>query len=279
MTNRSCLTEVTFRNLGILAGVLWSISSAAFADARLVTLLPRPGVSLNLLVESPTDAKAVLILLEGGPGWVQIEQVGGAAIARRNRGFLAGSWNLFAASGLAVVLMDAPSDQQYGRGLLEGGFRSSSAHRADIGSVVTWARREFLLPVWLAGISIGSRSAAGYAVHGKVSIDGLVLLSSSTNPPGGRLGVQHFGFDRLKVPLLAVAHRGDSCFGTPPVGAGKIVRNAIASRAAKVLFVHGGQETGGHPCRPFTHHTFYGVEQKVVNGVAAFIHQMSGHGR
>ena len=102
-------------------------------------------------------------------------------------------------------------------------------------------------------------------------INVFVLLSSSTNPPGHRKPVQNFPFQPLTLPVLAIAHNNDDCAGTPPFGAKQIVKKAVSSKRAIAQFFSGGKQVGQNPCRPMTHHTFFGLEQKVVAMVAKFI--------
>ena len=145
-------------------------------------------------------------------------------------------------------------------------------HIKDIDAVVSWMKKKTKLPIWLVGISLGSISAASYAVRGNQSIAGVVLMSSPTNPPHPRRrSVAEMGLDKIKVPVLAIAHGGDKCAGTPPAGAKKIVEASTSSPNAKAIIFTGGHDSGGNPCRPGTHHTFDGIEQEVVSAIAAFI--------
>ena len=258
--------------LGVLAGCAAPVASQpSTVTESVITLEPRPGVTLDVLVLRPPKATAVLVLLEGGPGRLGISGGPAGPRIRAGGGFLVRGRHRFATSGLAVALVDAPSDKQSGRGLLQGNFRAGPEHLTDIEAVIRRLRRDTGLPVWLVGMSIGSRSAARAAIEAQEAVDGLVLVSSSTRPPFGLRSVADFGLEKLKVPVLAVAHRQDGCPGTPPAGAQGIVKRAVNARDAKVLIFDGGETRGGHPCRPFSHHTFLGIEDRVAAGIAEYV--------
>ena len=220
----------------------------------------RPGVSVEIHLAKPEKAVVAVLLLEGGPGRLNFSPKGFMSIAHRH----------FTTNGLAVARFGPPSDQTGFRGGMSPEFRESPAHLADIDVVLTFLKKEFDLPVWLIGISMGSRSAAHYAIQRPGKIDGVVLLSSSTHLRRGR-SVLEFGLQRITVPVLAIAHRDDLCRGTPPEGAKMIANASTLSPNATVKFFRGGQNVGPRPCGTSTHHTFYGIEDEVVSAIAAFI--------
>ncbi len=262
----------------VLVLAVWLMACAASVvgtpsnvHSSLITLHTRPGVTLGFLLIRPPRPVASVILLEGGPGVLDLSSPSGGPRVGRSAGFLAASRHTFANHDLVVALVDAPSDKRGRRGMLAGGFRGSDAHVTDIDAVVAWLRTEVGLPVWLIGISIGSRSATRIAIHGTQALDGLVLASSSTNPPPGLPSITDFGLENITVPTLAVAHTHDACPGTPPAGAEKIVQGLVHAAQAEARYFDGGQSVGGHPCRPRTYHTFYGIEDTVIASIAQFI--------
>jgi pimeloyl-ACP methyl ester carboxylesterase len=230
------------------------------ARAQELTLEPRPGVTLALRIAAPDRPRAAVLLFEGGSGKLNAS----------GRGFLVANHEAFAERGLFAALLDAPSDQTGWRGGMHPRFRLSAEHATDIDAALAALRARSGLPVWLVGISLGTRSAASYASRRPDALAGLVLLSSSTRPKGGK-PVTQMGLGKLRVPVLAVAHRDDGCPGTPPAGAQAIVDAATASPNAKALIVTGGREEGRNPCVPRSHHTYNGIEDEVVDAIAAFI--------
>jgi len=127
------------------------------------------------------------------------------------------------------------------------------------------------LPVWLAGVSIGSIRASLYAIGGYEPIDGLVLASAPTNPSRG-IGIDKFvSLSRLRIPFLIFGHTKDECPGTPAEGAQKIVELAVNAVDRRVMIFDGGENEGNHVCKPFTPHTFYGIEDEVGAAIANYM--------
>lgn len=122
----------------------------------LVEIPTRPGVALRfLLLEPPGPPRANLILLAGGEGLLKLSAEGELGAGRGN--FLVRTRQGWADMGFRVAVVDAPSDMP--RGLL-GDFRERAEHAADIAAVSDYLRRGAALPVWLAGTSRGTTSAA-----------------------------------------------------------------------------------------------------------------------
>ncbi len=49
------------------------------------------------------------------------------------------------------------------------------------------------------------------------------------------------------------------------------MQRLVHAKQATATYFDGGRSVGSHPCRPRTYHTFYGIEDKVVAGIAQFI--------
>ena len=253
------------RGRALLAGLaaltaLLAPAAASSALAERLQLATRPGVTVTVDLREAEDAIALLLLFEGG----------GGKFKKGSSGFAHLAHDRFGARGIATALVDAPSDQRGFRGGMHPDFRLSEDHLADIDAVIAALRARSGLPVWVLGISLGTRSAAWYAVQRPDKVDGVVLLSSSTASPRGR-PVYSFPLQVLSVPLLAVVHEQDACRTTPPQGAHRIVAAAGGSPAAEVKTFSGGRNVGRDPCGTRTHHTFFGIEDEVVAAIAAFI--------
>lgn len=231
------------------------------ALARVQTIETRAGVSVDFQVEMPEGARALVLLFEGSDGIVR----------PGSKGFAHKAYPILLRHGIAAALMDAPTGRDGFRGGLDPNFRESQAHIADIDAVIRALRQLYGLPIWILGTSNGTRSAATYAMHRNKVIAGVVLASSSTDPPyGDPIHAQPL-IGSVSVPLLALAHLGDKCLGSPPEGAAEIARAATGSPAAAAMLFTGGLNTGPAPCGAETHHAFYGIEEEVVSAIAAFI--------
>ena len=237
-------------------------------DAVFVTVKTRENINLPFFLAKTPKASAVLLLFEGGPGMPSLP-------VQQRSGFMTKSLNLFVKQDFNVVLLQAPDDQRNFRGGMHPDYRETQEHLMDVEKIISWLETHVDLPIWLLGISLGTRSVANVVVKTTKTIKGIVLLSSSTNPPGHRKPVQNFPFQPLTIPVLAIAHNNDDCAGTPPFGAKQIVKKAVSSKRAIAQFFSGGKQVGQNPCRPMTHHTFFGLEQKVVAMVAKFIKEQT----
>ncbi len=145
-------------SLAMLALAL--LISPALAQ-RVVDIPTRPGVTQRMIIISPANPKAAVVLFSGGHGGLQIFPNGSFKSSEGN--FLVRTRQLFADQGLLVALVDAPSDRQSPPYL--GGFRQKPEHAADIKAVIAWLREQSKVPIWLVGTSRGTVSAAYVATE------------------------------------------------------------------------------------------------------------------
>jgi dienelactone hydrolase len=234
---------------------------------RVVDIPSRPGVSQRILVLSPPDPKAAVILIPGGHGGLQLSTRGSVKWGEAN--FLVRSRQLFAEQGLVVAVLDAPSDRQNPPYLQ--GVRQRPEHTADIKAVIAWLRADAKVPVWLVGTSRGTQSAAYVATElgGPEGPDGIVLTSTIVTDRNGR-SVPDMPLDKIRVPVLLVHHEQDGCalcaFSSMPALMGKLVN---APRRQLLAFKGGANQ--GDPCEALAYHGFNGIERDVVQQTAAWI--------
>lgn len=255
------------RKFGMLLLVLCAWHAHA-QSPRVIDVPTRPGVTQRFLLVQPPEPKAVVMLFAGGHGGLQMSPDGTMKELRGN--FLVRSRELFAAQGLAVAVMDAPSDRQSYPHL--NGFRQTADHVADIRAAVGWLRKELDLPVWLIGTSRGTQSAGYIATQLPPSAggpDGIVLTASVLVDNRGR-PVPDMALDRISVPALVAHHRQDSCrvclFSDLPRLTSKLKHLARTD----VMIFEGGISVGD-PCEARAHHGFNGIENEVVGKISAWI--------
>ena len=131
----------------LLAGTLiWcSATMPALAGQEIKTVATRPGVTVRVLLHTPaTPAKAVLVIFPGGNGAHMFKERGGQI--RLGRNFLVRSSPKFVEQGLAVAIVDVPSDQADG---MSAGFRNSPEHVQDIAKVIDFLDAQGLKPIIL----------------------------------------------------------------------------------------------------------------------------------
>jgi pimeloyl-ACP methyl ester carboxylesterase len=216
---------------------------------------------------TPPDAKAALVLLAGGHGGLQIG--GDGRLAWGSGNFLVRTRAQFAAQGLAVAVLDAPSDRQSPPFLQ--GWRQTPEHAADLQAVIAWLHANAHVPVWLVGTSRGTQSAAWAATQlvGTDAPDGIVLTSTILDDPRGR-PVTAMPLERIRVPVLVVHHADDGCalcrYARVPA-----LMDALTNAPRKSLVTITGGASRGDPCEAFAHHGYNGNEDDVVRQVVGWI--------
>jgi hypothetical protein len=258
------------RNLKlVIASAILALASHASAQVttKVVDLPTRPGVTQRMIVLSPPEPKAAVVLFAGGHGGLQLSPNGSLQWGAGN--FLVRTRQLFADQGLTVAVLDAPSDKQSPPFLQ--GQRQKPEHVADVKAVIAWLRQTAPVPVWLAGTSRGTQSVAFVATElaGPDGPDGIVLTSSILKDDKGR-PVTAMPLGKIRVPVLVVHHELDACascsFSDLPALLGKL---ANAPRH-QLISIKGG-ESRGDPCEAFAYHGFNGLEREVVQQTAAWI--------
>jgi predicted esterase len=241
--------------------------SVTTVNADIITFGTRIGVTQQILIESPDNPRANLILFAGGKGKIKLNN----GKYKNNKNFLVRSRQLFIDRGFATILIDAPSDKQGKLGMLKG-FRNSQKHVQDIEAVIEYIRTSNNKPIWLVGTSRGTESAAYAAVHLNDKIDGVVLTSSISRTDNKGTSVTDLALDKITVPVLAIHHKEDKCKATIP----KVIKNIKSkaynsSRVETKLFSGGDEPISKNPCQARTYHGYLGIEGEVVNFMYDFI--------
>lgn len=227
-------------------------------------LAVRPGVTLRFVYLKAANPVASAVLFQGGPGNIGIFPNG----SMRNGGFLAGGGQNFAQHGISVVIPDVPSDRRH----LEG-FRASAEHAQDNAVLIDFLRQQSPVPVWAVGTSNGSLSAAAAAARLQdKGPDGLVLTSTVTRE-GRTRGLAHVVSDAplqdVKVPVLLVHHKDDSCYVTPYDAMPGLTAALTAAPKVALITAQGGSNNG-NPCHA-GHHQFQGIEAAVAKDIADWV--------
>ena len=265
------------RRLGLLLGLCAALAGqAAFQSAfaqsaapRVVDIPTRPGVTQRFVYIAPSGPpKAAVILMAGGHGGLQIKDGGSYGWGEGN--FLVRTRQQFADAGLAVAVIDAPSDKQSPPYL--SGNRQKPEHRSDVLAVIAWLKQQSSVPVWLVGTSRGTQSAAYIATEATPAQggpDGLVLTSTILVDPKGR-AVPQMPLEKLGIPVLVVHHENDGCkvcaFSDMPM----LMEKLSKTPKAELISVSGGQSRGD-PCEAMAYHGFNGLEPDVVSKISRWV--------
>jgi dienelactone hydrolase len=244
--------------------------AAAQVQTPVVDIPTRPGVTQRFLYLAPERPRAAVMLYAGGDGGLRIQS--SQTITRLGGNFLVRSRSLFTDTGLAVAVMDAPSDRQNGPHLTA--FRQTPQHVEDASAVIAWLREQTRAPVWLIGTSNGTLSAAHIATQlsrERGGADGIVLTATVLVSPSGRTRpVTNMPLDRIAVPVLLAHHKKDGCVACPFAATGEVMAR-LSTAPRKALLAFEGGITRGDPCEAMAHHGFNGIEREVVAKIADWI--------
>jgi pimeloyl-ACP methyl ester carboxylesterase len=250
----------------LLSGLLMPLRAQTVP--QVVDIPTRPGVTQRFVYLASGQPRAAVILLAGGHGGLQIFPNGSFKWGEGN--FLVRTRGLFEQQGLAVAVVDAPSDRQSAPFL--NGFRQTPEHVADLRAVIAWLREKTGVPVWLVGTSRGTQSAAWATTQlprAEGGPDGLVLTSSILDDPRGR-PVPAMPLERVAVPVLVVHHQQDGCRLCAFPGTARLMEKLTAAPRKELIAVSGGISQGD-PCEAMAYHGYNGLEADVVGRIAAWI--------
>jgi len=250
--------------LGVAAGG----TAADAAEEAIRTIASRPGVTQAfVLVRPPGAPVASAILFAGGRGRLGLER-GRPGAAANN--FLVRNRAAFAAHGLLVAVVDAPSDRA-ADGLVR--FRTSAEHAEDVRAVIAALRAEAPAPVWLIGTSMGSVSAASAAARLAAGGPDGVVLTSSVMGQSRDMGesLQDVALARIRVPALVVHHRDDGCRASRYADTSWLMRQLSAAPKRERLTFTGGAAPQSDPCEPLAPHGYFGIDAAVVDAIASWI--------
>jgi alpha/beta superfamily hydrolase len=252
-----------------LAWGLAGQGALAQGEPKVVDIPTRPGVTQRFVYIAPPNAKAAVILMTGGHGGLQI---GADGSFKRGGNFLVRTRQQFADAGLAVAVVDAPSDRQSPPFL--SGNRQTREHATDIAAVIAWLKQQSPapMPVWLAGTSRGTQSAGYVATElspAQGGPDGLILTATILTDTGGR-AVPQMPLETLRIPVLVVHHEQDGCrlcrySDMPP-----LMEKLAKTPRAELVTITGGQSVGD-PCEAMAYHGFNGREAEVVSKISSWV--------
>jgi len=194
---------------GCIAALMWGARTAA--EESVLQIESRPGVK-EVMVLTPGASVAeqgkannAVIMLNGGSGQIWIGRTTDGPDAGKLK--VGGSLPIVARQELAdkvgaVAILAQPSD----RPVMDQEWRDSKEHVADIAAAVTVVQQRFPgAKVWLLGLSNGSWSAAHAGAALQDRLAGVILMSVAQ----GAFSTE--GFAGIRIPVLIVQHRRDSC--------------------------------------------------------------------
>ena len=158
-------------------------------------------------------------------GWSGIANIKNENDWARNLNYLKTNTTLFSNAGIALVVMDCPTDQIKFGGFntpmaCSDEFRSSEEHASDVEKIIAILKSQYgVKNIYVMGHSYGTISSKWLAKRLGNKIQGSIHSAAMTRAaPNNRLyggSVENFDMASLKAPVLNIHNRDDACRQTP----------------------------------------------------------------
>lgn len=221
-----------------------------------------------ILTAPAGPADTALLFFRGVPGYAMIRSV--ADKQRNLPPFIRSGQRLFAEAGIALVIVDCPTDQWGAPGGVATNclddYRASATHAADVRSIIRKIRDEHgLTKIFIMGHSMGTLSSRWLGVHLGLEISGSIH-SAAVNVPNRfnhYHSAQRIPYAAMRAPVLHVHHEEDACRGTP--------YSAVKRYAGPHLVTVRGGSHEGDPCGVAHLHSYQGREHVTVTAIVDWI--------
>jgi len=225
----------------------------------------KPVFQRAILVQPDKPTDIAVLHFRGYPGIARIETVWD----KRIEPFMRTGQQIFTDEGIALVIMDCPTDQWGAPGpnpsACYDSYRSSKEHADDVRSVMAKLRSEYgISKFFVMGHSMGTISSRWLAKNLGNEIAGSIHSSAMNVAFNGIAGsVWHFPYDTIKTPILHVHNEKDACNGTP--------YSIVKAYAGENLMTVKGGVAQGDPCGGGHLHSHQGREELVVRSIISWI--------
>jgi hypothetical protein len=245
----------------LLALLVAAAALPAWAAESVLTLAPRPGVTLRVLVDRPAAPVGSVVLMAGGDGALDLDAQGNVGSALRGN-HLVRTRADYVKAGYAVFVPDVASDQRGTRG-----YRFTADYANDVAMVIAEARK-VAPPVAIVGTSRGALSvAAVFTKQSAVRPDAAVISSGVLLANEGGGSASSVGdMSRINVPVMLLRHRLDSCRVSAPADADRFKALLTGAPKVDIVTLDGGSPRGStaEPCGASHYHGFNGIDDQAV---------------
>ena len=252
-----------------LALFLIAASLPVSAAESVLTLTPRPGVTLRVLTDRPAAPVGSIVLMAGGDGVLDLDTQGNIGSGLREN-HLVRTRAAYAKAGYAVFVPDIASDQRGTRG-----YRFTANYANDVAAVIAEARK-VAPPVAIVGTSRGSLPAvAVFTKQSAVRPDAAVISSGTLIGNEGGGSASSLGdLGRINVPVMLLRHRLDSCRVSAPADADRFKALLAGAPKVDIVTLEGGgpRSSGAEPCGASHYHGFYGIDDQAVAATVQWLH-------
>ena len=229
-----------------------------------------PVIQRAILLKPSIPSDTALLFYRGWPGIANIKSENDW---HRNLNFLKNNTNLFAQAGIALVVMDCPSDEnRIGAGNTPLGcsddYRSSKKHAEDVRKILALLKEKYgINNFFIMGHSYGAISSKWLARNLGTEIQGSIHSAAQTvaSPRMRAYGYSAESFDMssLKAPSLNIHHGDDQCIYTP-------YSTVLAYSKNNLITVKGGIPNGD-VCGGGHYHSFEGREEVSTKAIIQWI--------
>jgi hypothetical protein len=206
-------------------------------------------------------------------GWSGIANIKSENDWKRNLNYLQNNTELFAQAGIALVVMDCPSDENRvapGNTPLacNDDYRASMRHADDVKKVMAILKDKYgMSQFYVMGHSYGTISSKWLAKNLGNEIKGSIHSAAMTHANvRNRIygySVESFDMSSLKAPVLNIHHGDDQCVHTP-------YSTVVAYSKNNLITVKGGQGTGD-VCGGTHLHSMGGKEEETSKALIQWI--------
>jgi pimeloyl-ACP methyl ester carboxylesterase len=257
----------SFRWLVLVTFLLCAVGAHAqeIPSGEVQRVTTREGVSVPIYTFWRNDAVATVVLFSGGSGgYGQI----GADGWPTGGNFLIRTGKHWATYPFNIVMVGRTTD---GIDLSLGNVRIGEKHAADNLAVFQAIKLRSPLPIWVVGTSMGTISATAAAIHDSESLVSGVVLTSSIVAYKVTGALPKQDLEKIHVPTLILHHADDACWACRPYEVKNIASALVNAPIKRTIMVSGGGGATGNPCEPMHHHGFVGMQDEVVDLIAAWI--------
>ena len=262
----------------LMVAVALSFISLAHAQTDVLIEIDR-GRTEGLFTKSPVFQRAILakpakptdtalLYFRGYPGIARIQSV--ADKQRNLQPFMRMNQRIFKEEGIALVVMDCPTDQWGASGPRPTNcfddYRSSKQHADDVRSVIARLRDDHgYSKIYVMGQSMGTVSSRWLAKNLGSEISGSIHSASMNRAPrsGFANSVYGFPYNSIAAPVLHVHNENDACPHTP--------YSTVKEYAGENLLTVRGGVPEGEPCGGGHLHSHQGREELVVRSIISWI--------
>lgn len=229
-----------------------------------------PVIQRAILLKPSISSDTALLFYRG---WSGIANIKSENDWQRNLNYLQNNSELFAQSGIALVVMDCPSDEN---SVASGNtplacnddYRSSLKHADDVKKIMAILKEKYgITKFYIMGHSYGTISSKWLAKNLGNEIQGSIHSAAQTvaSPRMRSYGYSAESFDMgsLKAPVLNIHHGNDQCIYTP-------YSTVLAYSKDNLITVVGGTPNGD-VCGGGHYHSFEGREEASSKAVIRWI--------